>query len=137
MSCIITYAVTLVATLAMDGVWLSLTNKTLYQPAMRDLMLPNFNIVPAAVFYGLFPIGLMIFAIVPALKSGSLAYALGYGALLGAFAYMTYDLTNFATLRGWTLQLSLIDIGWGTVLCSAASGIAYLVAPMLGAKFGG
>jgi uncharacterized membrane protein len=50
---------------------------------------------------------------------------------------MTYDLTNFATLKHWTLALSLLDIAWGTVLCGAASSIAYVVAPMLGARFAG
>jgi len=137
MSYILTYAVTLIATLAMDGAWLTLTNKTVYRPVIGPLMLPDFNVLPALVFYALFPIGLMIFAIVPAMKAGSLGSAVLWGALLGAFAYMTYDLTNFTTLRGWTLQLTLIDIAWGTVLCGAASGIAYLVAPMLGAKITG
>lgn len=137
MSYLITYVVTLVAMLAMDGVWLTLANKPVYRSAMGDLMLPHFNAAPAVVFYLLFPIGLMIFAILPAMKAGAFGSALLYGALLGAFAYMTYDLTNYATLRGWTLQLTLIDIGWGTFLCAATSAVAYLVAPMLGAKFGG
>lgn len=137
MSYILTYAVTLIATLAIDGAWLTLTNKIVYRPVIGPLMLPDFNVLPALVFYALFPIGLMIFAIVPAMKAGSLGSAVLWGALLGAFAYMTYDLTNFTTLRGWTLQLTLIDIAWGTVLCGAASGIAYLVAPMLGAKITG
>ncbi len=35
------------------------------------------------------------------------------GALFGFFAYATYDLTNLATLRGWPVGLSLIDIGLG------------------------
>ncbi|HEY4125639.1 MAG TPA: DUF2177 family protein [Rhizomicrobium sp.] len=137
MSYIIVYAVTLVASLVLDGTWLTLTNKPIYQPVMGPLMLPHFNLAPAVVFYALFPIGLMIFAIVPALKTGSFGYALVYGVLFGAFAYMTYDLTNFATLKHWTLALSLLDIAWGTVLCGAASSIAYVVAPMLGARFAG
>ena len=137
MSYVITYAVTLVATLLMDGAWLTLTNGAIYRPVMGPMLLPNFNGAAAAVFYALFPIGLMIFAIVPALKAGSFGSALLHGALLGAFAYMTYDLTNLSTLKHWTLQLTLIDIGWGTVLCGAASAIAYVVAPMLGARFGG
>ena len=137
MSNVITYVVTLVAMLAMDGIWLTLANKPVYRSAMGDLMLPRFNAAPAVIFYLLFPIGLMIFAVVPAMKAESIGSALLYGAMLGAFAYMTYDLTNYATLRGWTLQLTLIDIGWGTFLCAATSAVTYVVAPMLGAKFGG
>ena len=137
MSYILVYAVTLFVSLAMDGIWLTLTHKSIYQPVLGPLMLPHFNPAPAAVFYALLPIGLMIFAIVPAMKASSLGNALLFGALFGAFAYMTYDLTNFATLRGWTLRLTLVDIAWGTVLCGAASGIAFLVAPLLGAEFSG
>ena len=59
--------------------------------------------------------------ILPALKSGSLAQAMLYGALLGFFTYMTYDLTNQATLRNWTTQLTLIDIAWGTLLGAIAA----------------
>jgi uncharacterized membrane protein len=35
-------------------------------------------------------------------------------------AYMTYDLTNLATLRDWPLGLSLVDTAWGCV----ATGLA-------------
>ena len=52
--------------------------------------------------------------------------AIAYGAMFGFFAYSTYDLSNYATLRNWTLQLTLIDIAWGTVLgaLAAAAGIS-------------
>jgi uncharacterized membrane protein len=136
MSYFIVYVVSLFAGLAMDAVWLTATNEKIYQPVMGPLMLAKFNVPPAAVFYLLYPIGLMIFVIVPAMKAHSFTSAIFYGALLGALVYMTYDLTNFATLRGWTLNLSLIDIAWGTFLSGATCGIAYLVAPLLGAKIG-
>jgi uncharacterized membrane protein len=50
------------------------------------------------------------------------------GALFGFFAYATYDLTNLATLRGWPVGLSLLDIAWGSVVsaASAAAGKAAL-----------
>jgi uncharacterized membrane protein len=49
-------------------------------------------------------------------------------ALFGFFAYATYDLTNLATLKGWPLGLSLVDMAWGTVVstASAAGGKAAL-----------
>lgn len=43
------------------------------------------------------------------------------GALFGFFAYATYDLSNLATLRGWPLRLTLVDIAWGTALTAAAA----------------
>ena len=46
--------------------------------------------------------------------------------MLGFVAYATYDLTNQATLKVWSLKVTLADIGWGTVLtaCAAAAGFA-------------
>jgi uncharacterized membrane protein len=51
-----------------------------------------------------------------------------YGALFGFFAYATYDLTNFATMKVWTLRVTVVDIGWGTVLTAMAASTAALVA---------
>ena len=42
--------------------------------------------------------------------------ALTYGALFGLLAYATYDLTNYATLRNWTLQITIVDLMYGTVV---------------------
>ena len=127
-----TYAVSYLAPLlvfiAMDAVWLSSTGNSVYRPTLGDIMLPNANIPPAVVFYLLYPIGLAVFAVSPALKEGSVTTALMLGALLGFVAYAAYDLSNFATLRNWTLQLTLIDMAWGTFASAVASALGYLIA---------
>jgi uncharacterized membrane protein len=69
-------------------------------------------------------VGLVVFAILPALKGGSIFMALFCGALFGFFTYATYDLTNQATLRNWTFQLTLIDVAWGSALAAAGSSVA-------------
>ena len=43
------------------------------------------------------------------------------GALLGFFCYMTYDLTNYATLKVWSTKVTILDIIWGTFLTGSAS----------------
>ena len=48
-----------------------------------------------------------------------------YGAMLGFFGYMTYDLTNLATIKAWTTSLALIDIAWGTLLTAIAALAGY------------
>ena len=48
-----------------------------------------------------------------------------YGALFGFFTYATYDLTNQATLRNWTVQLTLIDVAWGTILGAISASISF------------
>ena len=47
--------------------------------------------------------------------------AFGIGALLGFVVYATYDFTNYATLKDWTLVMTFTDIAWGTVLCGVAT----------------
>ena len=46
------------------------------------------------------------------------------GALFGFFCYMTYDLTNQATMRIWSTKVTLMDIAWGTVATGIAAGAA-------------
>ena len=67
----------------------------------------------------------------PALKSGSIKTAILYGALFGFFTYATYDLSNYATLRNWTLQLTLTDVAWGSILAAIASAAGYWVVSRL------
>ena len=125
------YAAALVAFVAADMVWLGLMVNRVYRPALGDLLMPGVNLPPAIIFYLLFPIGLVIFAVLPALKSESTAMAIGYGALFGFFTYATYDLSNHATLRNWTVQVTAIDMAWGTVLGAIAALVAYIVTTKL------
>ena len=122
------YLATLAAFVLADMVWLGTMASRLYRPTLGDIALAGVNLPPAFAFYILYPIGLVVFAILPALKGGSIFMALSYGALFGLFTYATYDLTNHATLRNWTLQLTLIDVAWGTALASVAAAVGYLVA---------
>ena len=73
----------------------------------------------------------VLFVINPALKAESFSSAILYGALFGFFTYATYDLTNYATLRNWTMQLALVDAAWGTFLGAATSAVAFLLASKL------
>jgi uncharacterized membrane protein len=75
--------------------------------------------------------------VLPALKSESAASATVYGALFGALAYATYDLTNHATLRNWTLQLTLTDMAWGAFASGVAAVVGFYLTRMVGGWFGG
>jgi uncharacterized membrane protein len=121
------YLVVFLSFLGADMLWLGTMAPRFYRPTMGDIALSGVNLPPAVLFYAIYPIGLLIFAINPALKSGSLAAALVYGALFGLFTYATYDLTNHATLRNWTLTLTIVDVAWGTVLAAIASVASFLI----------
>lgn len=112
----------------LDAVWLTSTASILYKPTLGDILLATPKLAPLIVFYLMYPAALVIFAGMPALKAGHVMPALIYGALFGGLAYATYDLTNMATLRNWTLQLSIIDVCWGSFASGAASALGYIIA---------
>jgi uncharacterized membrane protein len=129
MAYVISYVAVLIVFGIIDAGWLNTIGKLLYRPALGDILLDDLRIVPAIVFYLAYPIGVVVFAVTPGLRSDSLLVAFLSALLFGALAYGTYDLTNYATLRNWTLQITAIDICYG----AAASGIAAIVA-MLAAR---
>ena len=129
------YAASYLGTLATfaiaDSIWLGAMLGRLYRPAMGDMLRQGVNLPPAILFYLFYPVGLVFFAVNPALKSESWTTAALYGALFGLFSYGTYDLTNYATLRHWTMQLTVADMAWGTVLGALAASAGYLVFKLL------
>jgi len=110
--------------LAMDAVWLTLMTPWLYRAEIGALLRERFDLWPALLFYLLYVSGIVAFAIAPALRLGRARAAGWRGALLGLVAYGAYDLTNQATLRGWSWRVTLADLAWGTV----ATGLAALAA---------
>ncbi|UEB97322.1 DUF2177 family protein [Pseudomonas sp. HN2] len=122
---LIAYVSTLLTFLLLDGIWLGLLMAPTYRELLGSLMLDKPLLFPAAVFYGLYVIGCVVFVVLPALRWQRAAKL---GALLGLVAYGTYDLTNWATLRGWSAQVSLLDWAWGTVATAVACTVGYLVA---------
>jgi uncharacterized membrane protein len=117
------YITALIVFLLIDAAWLSTMANVLYRPVLGDIVLPGLRVWPAVAFYVMFPIGIVAFAAMPALKSSAVGTAVVYGLLFGAIAYGTYDLTNYATLRNWNLQITVIDIVYGA-LASAIAGTA-------------
>ena len=106
---------------AVDIVWLGFIGKPFYQKYIGHLMAEKVNWPAAIIFYLFFIVGILIFAVYPALKIDKVSYAIGYGALFGFFTYMTYEMTNLAVIKDWSWQIVPIDIIWGTVLCTLVS----------------
>ena len=124
---LVSYLVAAVLFLGMDAVWLTLAGPRLYRPELGPLLLHTYKLAPAAVFYLLYVIGIVIFAIQPAAASGRWQTALLYGALFGFFAYGTYDFTNLATLKGWSSLVSFVDLAWGTFATGVSAALAYAI----------
>lgn len=113
--------------LGIDAIWLGFIAKNLYSKTIGHLLSPKPNYIAALIFYIIYVVGVIIFAVTPALKTKSPTLALQYGALLGFIAYATYDLTNLATLKGWPVKVTIIDIIWGTFLTASVSLVTYLI----------
>jgi uncharacterized membrane protein len=111
----------------LDFLWLGYIAKSLYAAEIGKIMLPKPNWAAAIAFYLVYLIGVMVFVINPSIEKNSLNYALVYGALFGLVAYATYDLTNLATIKGFSLKVALIDMVWGMVITAAVSSITFWV----------
>ena len=120
---LIAYFASLTGFVAIDALWLSNMASRIYKPQLGGLALENFSITPAVAFYLLYGVGLVVFAVMPGVGAGRIGHAAAMGALFGLVAYATYDLTNLATLKGWPLPLTLVDLAWGTFATSVAAGI--------------
>ena len=116
---LLVYAATLITLAALDFLWLGVIAKTFYRDGIGHLMAANPNLASAAAFYLLYPVGLVIFAVLP--SGGDWQRALLLGALFGVFCYGTYDLTSLAVLKDWPLQVALVDIAWGAAVSAAGA----------------
>lgn len=124
MTLLVGYVAALLVIGVLDALWLGWLARGFYQREIGPLLLARFNTAPALLFYLGYPVGLVLLALTP--PPETLVLALGRAALLGLLAYGTYDLTNLATLKHWSLRLSVVDIAWGTLVTAAAGGAAWL-----------
>jgi uncharacterized membrane protein len=109
----------------LDAVWLTLSNTTLYRPALHGVLIEGFRPVPAALFYLVYLLGVTVFAIIPGVMAGRWSTAASRGAMFGFFAYATYDLTNQATLVIWSTKITVVDLIWGTVVTTVGATVGY------------
>ena len=130
MQLLIAFVATAVIFLVLDLLWLGVIADGFYKREFGDLIAQPFNAQAAVAFYVIYLIGIMVFAVGPALSKGSITHAALYGAMFGFFCYATYDLTNLATLRGYSARVALVDIPWGTFLTGAASAGGYQIASL-------
>ena len=126
------YISTFLVFLGIDFVWLTKIAPTFYKNNIGHLMADKPNLLPAGLFYILNIFGILIFSVTPALRNNSPKTAVLLGALYGLVTYATYDLTNYATLKGWPLRVVLVDIAWGIFLSAVVSLISYLIGTKIG-----
>lgn len=129
---LVAYAATLIAFCCCDLVWLGFVAKDYYQSQLGGLLLAQPNWAAALAFYVLYCAGIVLFCVTPALDAASFGKAALLGVVLGALAYATYDLSNLATLKGWPMALSMVDIAWGAFATAVAASAGYQAAKLIG-----
>jgi uncharacterized membrane protein len=125
------YLSLLVAMAVLDGCWLGFIARDFYQRGIGHLMAEKINIAAALAFYVLYAAGLLVMAVRPMLETGDWKSAAFRGGLLGLFAYLTYDLSNLATLKGVPVGFAIVDILWGGAITASTCGLAVFVAHRL------
>jgi len=118
----------------LDSVWLTLTNEPVYRATLHAVLTNGFRPVPAVLFYLIYLVGVVIFAVRPAIRASRWTTATTMGALFGFFAYATYDLTNQATLIVWSTRVTLLDLAWGTALTACGATAGYFASTLVARK---
>jgi uncharacterized membrane protein len=122
-TCLVGYLATLVTLAILDAAWLGVVSREFYKARLGQLLLEQPRWYAAILFYLIHALAIVVFAVPLAASWVSAAL---FGALFGFCVYAAYDLTNFATLRGWPLTVSLVDLAWGAVVTAAAAAACFL-----------
>ena len=107
----------------LDGLWLGWLALDFYKREMGVLMSDSVRVPPALAYYLLYPAAVVFLALTP--RPATLRMAALRSAALGLAAFGVYDLTNLATVRGYTVTMTLVDMAWGTFATAAGGSAAY------------
>ena len=127
MNFIITFVTFGIIFALIDAVWLK-TSNALYKKELGSLIREKLDFVAAIIFYVIYVAGVSLFTITPVLdRSGSWLDVLLLAGMFGLVAYATYDLTNQATLKGWSKKIVVIDLVWGMAATAVSATVSYLL----------
>lgn len=115
---------------AVDFIWLGFVAIGFYRSEIGHLLLDKPNMVAAGAFYLFYVVGIVGFAVLPALNANSWVWALVAGVALGLLAYGTYDFTNLATLKDWSWKVTVVDLIWGGAITGGAAVAGYFAAKL-------
>lgn len=128
---ILSYVLTTIVFFAIDMVWLGFIAKNIYRKYLGSFLSDSVNWTAAIIFYLIYIVGIFLFVINPSIEKQSVARAILLGAAFGFIAYATYDLTNYATLKGFPLNIVFIDLAWGATLTAIVSLAGYYIVKLL------
>jgi len=129
---LVSYASSLLPLLAIDGIWLAIMSKRFYTPHLSSLFTSSPQLLPAALFYLIYALGLALIIVLPSIRQNQDIWRIFlYGALFGLCAYGTYDLTNQATLTNWPVIVTIVDLLWGSFVTGTVCVLSSLLTRLL------
>jgi uncharacterized membrane protein len=123
------YVSILAAFMALDAVWLGVLTPQFYKAefgalARRqgDALNPIWWAMLAV--YLILPLGIIWFVLPRVSEANRVFSSASWGIVFGLMTYGIYDLTNYATLDGWSLRLVVVDMLWGGTICGLSTIVA-------------
>ena len=107
--------------LIIDIIWLSFAVKSFYRPNIGHLLLDKPVMWAAAMFYIVYVVGIGVVIIEPSINFDSSFSFILKAFIFGLVAYGTYNLTNMATVKGWSPSVVFVDMIWGGSLTAFSS----------------
>ncbi len=117
---LLVFFISIVTLIMMDLIWLNGIMRGFYQTQLE----PFTRIIdgafvgrhlPALLVWVLMVAGQLLF-VMPQIQTMSLVYQLLLGCAYGLVVYGVYDLTNYAIMPQWSLQLTVVDMLWGITI---------------------
>lgn len=121
------YLLILIVSLCVDMIWHVFIARNLFRSQIGHLMGEKAKLYAGVLFYLINAAALLVFVVGPSIEKESLVYALGYGLFLGFSMYATYNFTNLALLKEWSIKLTILDLAWGSFSASSTSVISYIL----------
>jgi hypothetical protein len=113
----------MVTMICLDIVWLTINSKyhsKLFESIQQSPL--QIKIIPTILVY-IWMVGAVTYFGVLSSKTSN--EAILHGGYIGIAMYGLYDLTNLATFKKWTYEMTLKDMTWGTLLCAVSSRVGF------------
>ncbi|KND47316.1 MAG: hypothetical protein AB199_02720 [Parcubacteria bacterium C7867-004] len=125
-------AISIPVLLVLDLLWIGVIAAGFYKAELGPLLRPDIVWQAAVLFYVIYAFGLAFFVVRPALESGQAFKRTALaGAFFGLVAFATCDLTNLATIAGWSTLETFVDMGWGVIATTIATTVSYFAGKKL------
>ena len=127
MQFLITYLSMVVFFLLVDAVMIIKVIHPLFSSNVPEILRDQVNFFAAGLFYVFYVFGVYWFGTLPGIESANVIKSFLLGAFLGLLAYSTYEITNFSTIKGWSVQMVVLDTIWGGLLGGLTASVGFYV----------